>query len=233
MLCTARRLLARCRPRREPADRRAPVAGTGSRRAGRARSSGGSRSLSREGAATVARLQELAQARDVDLHGVVDGRRRLLAPDLVDQAVTRDDLVRVEKEEREQRALPLPPSGSRCSPSPTSSGPRIRKSMRIALRSPTSTVTGLSAAFQRRKGSVQARVACSDHRDRPARTRSRPHCSQRPARPPTSVHRGARARRLDLRAARGGGPLPVDGRLGQRSDLGKWATQPRAGPTRT
>ena len=49
--------------------------------------------------------ERLAQLGDVDLHALGGGRGRPLAPELVDQPVAGDDLVRVEQENREQRLL--------------------------------------------------------------------------------------------------------------------------------
>jgi hypothetical protein len=65
------------------------------------------------GAQRVARLarddpvlaQLAAQARHVDVDALGDGRRRRLAPQLVDQALGGDHLVRVQQEDGEQRAL--------------------------------------------------------------------------------------------------------------------------------
>jgi hypothetical protein len=50
--------------------------------------------------------ERLAKLRDADAERRRAGRGRLLAPELVDQPVARDDLVRVEQEHREQRPLP-------------------------------------------------------------------------------------------------------------------------------
>src|SRR6266508_1456153 len=47
----------------------------------------------------------LAQLRDMNLNGCRGGLWRLVAPKLVDQAVTGDDLVRVQEQERQDRAL--------------------------------------------------------------------------------------------------------------------------------
>ena len=46
-----------------------------------------------------------AQPRDVSVERLLDARRRPLAPERVDQPVARDDLVRVQHEHGEQRAL--------------------------------------------------------------------------------------------------------------------------------
>ena len=48
---------------------------------------------------------ELAQARDIDLHDRRRRRRRPLPPHKVDQLVRRDEFVRVHQERRENRAL--------------------------------------------------------------------------------------------------------------------------------
>ena len=50
------------------------------------------------------RAEQLAQLRHVDLDRVGGRRRRLLAPELVDQAIGRDDLIRVEDQDDEQRS---------------------------------------------------------------------------------------------------------------------------------
>ena len=51
------------------------------------------------------RLEQLTQLRDVDLKRLGGGRRRPLAPKLVDQARTGERFVRVQQEEREQGPL--------------------------------------------------------------------------------------------------------------------------------
>ena len=51
------------------------------------------------------RGQQLAQPRDVDLQALHRGLGRLVAPELVDQTVAREDVVRVHEQQREQRAL--------------------------------------------------------------------------------------------------------------------------------
>src|SRR5207244_2870545 len=50
-------------------------------------------------------VQRLAQPRDVHLNDLRGARRRLVRPELVDQAVARYDLVRVQKQEGENSAL--------------------------------------------------------------------------------------------------------------------------------
>ena len=67
------------------------------------------------GAAAQDRLvpEQLAQPRHEHLKVVRGARRRLRAPDLLDQGVGRDDLVRADKERREQRALLRAPQGER------------------------------------------------------------------------------------------------------------------------
>ena len=75
------------------------------------------------------RGERLPQLRDPHPQRGAAARRRLAAPDLVEQAVLGDDLARVEQQAGEQRALPRPRSGSRRPRSSTSSGPRMRKSM--------------------------------------------------------------------------------------------------------
>jgi hypothetical protein len=49
--------------------------------------------------------EELAQAMDVDLKRVSRRRGWIVAPERFDQAVTSDGLVRVQKQEREERPL--------------------------------------------------------------------------------------------------------------------------------
>ena len=49
--------------------------------------------------------EQLTQLRDVHLHGLDGGRRRLLAPELVDEPRRRHDLVRPQQEHGEQRPL--------------------------------------------------------------------------------------------------------------------------------
>ena len=49
--------------------------------------------------------ERLAQLRDVALQRLGGGLRRLLAPELLDQALARDELVRPQREDREQLAL--------------------------------------------------------------------------------------------------------------------------------
>src|SRR5919206_4882786 len=50
-------------------------------------------------------VKRLAQARDVRLQRVCRASGRTRAPELVDQQVAGDDLIRVEQEDREQSAL--------------------------------------------------------------------------------------------------------------------------------
>ena len=51
------------------------------------------------------RGQQLAQPRDVDLQALHRGFGRLVAPELVDQTIARQDVVCVHEEQRKQRAL--------------------------------------------------------------------------------------------------------------------------------
>jgi hypothetical protein len=53
--------------------------------------------------------ERLPQLRDVHLEGRARSLRRLVSPNLVDQAIARDDAVRVQEEESQERAL-LPPA---------------------------------------------------------------------------------------------------------------------------
>jgi hypothetical protein len=49
--------------------------------------------------------EQLPELRDVDRQVAPGARRRLAAPEAVDQAVGRDDVVRVEQEQREQGSV--------------------------------------------------------------------------------------------------------------------------------
>ena len=51
------------------------------------------------------RPERLAELRDVDLKRLLRRLRRLVLPERLDQAVSRDDLVRMEKQESEERTL--------------------------------------------------------------------------------------------------------------------------------
>ena len=53
-------------------------------------------------------VEQLAQLRDVDLHGLDRGRRRLLAPEVVDEPRGRHQLVRVQQQHGEHRPLLRP-----------------------------------------------------------------------------------------------------------------------------
>src|SRR5436190_19417111 len=52
-----------------------------------------------------ARLERLAELRDVDLERAHRRRRRPRAPEVVDEAIGRDDPVRVQQEDRKERPL--------------------------------------------------------------------------------------------------------------------------------
>ena len=54
----------------------------------------------------------LPQPRDVTLHQLGGGGRRAFAPELVDDAVARDHLARVQREQGEQRTLLRRPEGN-------------------------------------------------------------------------------------------------------------------------
>jgi hypothetical protein len=62
--------------------------------------------------------ERLPQLRDVYLEGSRRGRRWALAPEGVDQAILRDDLVRVQQEEGEQGPLLSAAHGKRARPLP-------------------------------------------------------------------------------------------------------------------
>jgi hypothetical protein len=69
--------------------------------------------LESEGIAVCAGLEHplaklSAQARDVDLEALAGGAGRLLAPELVDQAISRDALLPVQDQEREERGRLAP-----------------------------------------------------------------------------------------------------------------------------
>jgi hypothetical protein len=73
--------------------------------------------------------ESLAQAMHVYLDGLGGGRRWALAPEIVDQALGAERLIRVQHEQRQQSALLVAPSATGRPPSETSSGPRREKSM--------------------------------------------------------------------------------------------------------
>ena len=54
-------------------------------------------------------LEHSSQSRDERLNALRRARRRLLVPELVDDPIDRDNLVRVQQEKREQGALLTPP----------------------------------------------------------------------------------------------------------------------------
>ena len=56
----------------------------------------------------IAVAERLAELRHVDLDGLGGGRRRRPTPQVVDQPLARDDLVRVQQQERQERALTTP-----------------------------------------------------------------------------------------------------------------------------
>ena len=75
------------------------------------------------------RPQQLPQLRDGVLQGRRRGSRRMLAPELIDETLSRDRLVRPQEQQRQQRALV--PAAERHVAAPrrsTSSGPRILNS---------------------------------------------------------------------------------------------------------
>jgi hypothetical protein len=67
--------------------------------------------LRREDVADAGSSQDLPELRDVDLQRVLRRRRNPLAPQAVDELVDRDDLVQMDDEDREQRALLGPTEG--------------------------------------------------------------------------------------------------------------------------
>ena len=79
--------------------------------------------------------ERLPERVHVHLERARAARRRLLAPDAVDQAVDRDDLVRVEQEQREQRPRPLPAESDR----PTVVAHHLQRPQQPELHSPFRT----------------------------------------------------------------------------------------------
>jgi hypothetical protein len=73
-------------------------------------------------------LEQLAQLRDVDLDHVWSACRRLLAPEVIDKLVDRDDLMRVKEEVGEKSTGFAPPTGRSSPARRSSSGPRTRNS---------------------------------------------------------------------------------------------------------
>src|SRR6266576_3039633 len=59
----------------------------------------------REQDAFAGAVEGLAEARDMDLNDLRGARRRFIRPELVDQAIARDDLVCVEKQKSQNGAL--------------------------------------------------------------------------------------------------------------------------------
>ena len=72
------------------------------------------RPLAVDRAQAVRLVEESPQAGHVHLERVVDGGRRVIAPDVVDEPVARDDLVRVHQKDREQRSLLRSAERERC-----------------------------------------------------------------------------------------------------------------------
>ena len=75
--------------------------------------------------------QELAQLRDVHLEGCARGVGRLPAPQLVDQALAGHDSFACSRSSASTARCWVPPSFRSRPSSSTSSGPRIRNSMRL------------------------------------------------------------------------------------------------------
>ena len=74
------------------------------------------RGSSRQRGRAPGRGERLAQLRDPDAQRRAAARRRLAAPDLVEQAVLGDDLAGAEQQAGEQRALPRPTERKPASP---------------------------------------------------------------------------------------------------------------------
>lgn len=85
-------------------------------------------------AAVAVVCEDAAETRDVSVQALACGRRRLIAPEVVDQSVGRDCPVR-SSSSRASSACSLSPGTARSSP-PTSTwrGPRMRNSPRCACR---------------------------------------------------------------------------------------------------
>ena len=78
--------------------------------------------------------KRLPETRDVRLQRLRRGRRRALAPEIVDERVLRHDLVRAQEQRGEQRALLGAAEVEPPAVSTTSSGPRIRNSIPLLSR---------------------------------------------------------------------------------------------------
>jgi hypothetical protein len=70
--------------------------------------------------------QRLAKSRNVDLEVVRRTRRCTAAPQVVDQLVTRNELVRMQQQDGQKRPLLCAPERKNPTPAATSSGPRSR-----------------------------------------------------------------------------------------------------------
>ena len=113
-------------------------------------------------AARAVGLQHLAKLGDMDLKRLGRGLRRGAAPELIDQPVGGHDLVRVQKQDREQAALLLPSQGTDLPFSWTSSGPRMRNSTlslvkrRLYRRFTANAARALTAVSEARRNEIAA-----------------------------------------------------------------------------
>ena len=91
--------------------------------------------------------ERLAQFRDVDIDGLSCGRRRRGAPQLVDQALSRDELIGMQEQHGQNDAAPSSVPSARGTPSSsTSSGPRIRNSIRVRFTASRVTIEAIAVA---------------------------------------------------------------------------------------
>src|SRR5947208_1427933 len=123
------------------------------------------------------------------------GRRSLLVPELVDQAVARDDLVRIQKQKRQEGALLLtrkrdhsPPVARRLERTEDSElrHPQVVAKITSVYESPLRGRCAAVAAGLRARRTVAAWLPCAP----PQRARCGPASSQRWPSSPSSASRG-------------------------------------------
>ena len=100
--------------------------------------------------------EQLAQLRDVDLERLLGRLRRLLLPERIDQAIARNDPVRLQQQNRQQDALLLPPKLDRL---PV--GKHLQRAQDSELQHPSGPSTDPLAA-QAPAGPVPLTVAGSN-----------------------------------------------------------------------
>lgn len=134
-------------------------------------------------AAPAAWLERLAEMRDVALEHVHRRLWRRVAPDLIDQPVGRDDLIRVQEEQRENSPLLRAAERER---SPIRSDLERAQDVEFELFR-DSNVTPMSPRFKRRIGfgrgagrSRPSRTSCRSMLGRRAREREDPQVAGRP-----------------------------------------------------